>query len=348
MGFEPTVHLYSAQRFSKPPPSAARPPLRVDIVSFFWHQSQATRKFSTFSAQYGKASMATFRKIVGAKGTRHQAIVRLLSPSLYRVFTLKADAVAWARKVERAIEDAENGGARFDRDVHLTDKPKPVPMDAGPTARSTLGEVIKHYRLTVTPKNRGADEEANRLAAWEARDVAKIEFGKVSSDDIHKILVERVEAGRAANTIRNDMFCLSAVFEHAALPTKSGGAGGWGWKTGNPIRGIELPKAGDPRKRRFKRGEEPILRKALEGISEPTQMIALLDVLLATGMRLGEAASCGVNGFSRVKTSVPSDCQALSRKMGYPEISPCPLRHGKALMPSVVVWKQEWRTVFND
>ena len=28
MGFEPTVHLYSAQRFSKPPPSAARPPLR--------------------------------------------------------------------------------------------------------------------------------------------------------------------------------------------------------------------------------------------------------------------------------------------------------------------------------
>ena len=28
MGFEPTVHLDSAQRFSKPPPSAARPPLR--------------------------------------------------------------------------------------------------------------------------------------------------------------------------------------------------------------------------------------------------------------------------------------------------------------------------------
>ncbi len=31
MGFEPTVHLYSVQRFSKPPPSASRPPLRGNV-----------------------------------------------------------------------------------------------------------------------------------------------------------------------------------------------------------------------------------------------------------------------------------------------------------------------------
>ena len=29
MGFEPTVRLYTVQRFSKPSPSAARPPLRL-------------------------------------------------------------------------------------------------------------------------------------------------------------------------------------------------------------------------------------------------------------------------------------------------------------------------------
>ena len=41
MGFEPTVRLDSVQRFSKPPPSATRPPLLQGVVGDFSHTTFA-------------------------------------------------------------------------------------------------------------------------------------------------------------------------------------------------------------------------------------------------------------------------------------------------------------------
>ncbi len=44
MRFELTVHLYSVQRFSKPPPSATRPPLRRDATRRLPCRSRCCRR----------------------------------------------------------------------------------------------------------------------------------------------------------------------------------------------------------------------------------------------------------------------------------------------------------------
>jgi integrase len=227
----------------------------------------------------------------GPRGTTWRVRIRKGGHELSRSFHSAQAAKDWERDVEKAI-DVATPRSPFRATDWLT---RPVdfwdqhadPSQPTPIKGSTLSAAIRRYILAkgdTLPK-----DKANRLNAWCARKIAEQPFDAVSADDLQTYIEERIEAGIAANTVRNDVFTLSSVFTHANTPQKAKGRGGWGMHVINPCELVELPPPGPARERRFKKGEEARLRKGLASVPDGDQMLALLDVLLESGMRLGEA-----------------------------------------------------------
>src|SRR5690554_4400282 len=75
MGFEPTVQLYTVQRFSKPPPSATRPPLqRFRVCPRF---RGASRPISALPRKSGKTPPASaFCPVLGLAVVADQPFLR--------------------------------------------------------------------------------------------------------------------------------------------------------------------------------------------------------------------------------------------------------------------------------
>lgn len=241
--------------------------------------------------------MATTRKTRGPAGTRWQGVVRYRGQGLTRTFGSSSACTKWTRDVERAI-DAATPDAPFRRQVWLTGD-APMVRPSGPAAvdgalglDSAVKDVLAKYRTTVTSGKRGAEKEGYRLLAWERHDLGRLRFGGVTADDLQRLVDARLSEGRAGTTVRNDFYCLSAVWTHAALPRRAGGGGGWGWRVSNPVDLVDLPEPGDSRERRLAPGEEDALRGALLAGKDGVEMGALFDLLLSTGMRLGEAMAC--------------------------------------------------------
>ena len=92
--------------------------------------------------------MPTIRK----RGEAWQAQVRRSGyPALARSFATRADAVAWAREKERAIDRAE------------------LPTDIKELKRLTVADLLKRYEREITPRKRGAVFEREPAKA-EGRD----------------------------------------------------------------------------------------------------------------------------------------------------------------------------------
>lgn len=233
------------------------------------------------------------------RGKRTTAQVRYKGVSIAQTFDSKTAAATWTDKVRSAIDR----GVWPVRDLippHLWPKwnlGAARPSDANtPHTGWTLRKALEVYRDSISETKKGATQEINRINQWCERPLAKTRLDQVSANEIQKHITARLGAGRAANTVRNEVFLLSAVFEHARASDIDGtGEHGWGLTSlVNPVPQVNLPPPPPPRNRRLEDGdgdadgEENRMREALLKGQDGKEMLTLFVLAIETGMRLGE------------------------------------------------------------
>ncbi len=137
--------------------------------------------------------MASIRK----RGDKWQVQIRKLGHrSITETFTLRSNALAWARRIESEIERGL------------------ISPNFGATTSTTLSELIERYIDSVTPKKKSRVQETNRL-----RKLAKLSFAKscitnITTDELARFRDQRLsEVGTQA--VRHDLNALCQVFSVA-------------------------------------------------------------------------------------------------------------------------------------
>ena len=148
------------------------------------------------------------------------------------------------------------------------------------TRSVTLADAITRYREERTPLKKSARSERYLLDAWARCPLAKTLLNRIRPAQIAEWRDARVNSGAAAQTVRNALTVLSAIYEQAIRE--------WGHdQLVNPVRRIRRPSAPKPRTRRVTAEELSALKKA----TESPHLSDLIDLAVETGMRLGELAS---------------------------------------------------------
>ena len=201
--------------------------------------------------------MAYIRK----RGKYWQAQIRRNGfPSRSKTFDTKADAELWAAETEAAM-----GRGRY---VSLRE-----------AEETTLREALQRYLREVTPTKKGAEQEGRRIRAWMAHPLASRTLAAVRTTDVARYRDERLTAGAAASTVRNDLTVLSGLYSYARSE--------WGMEgLPNPVAGVRRPRLPPARDRRLIPGEE---ERLLAAASYPMRELIILAV--ETGMRAGELLS---------------------------------------------------------
>jgi integrase len=199
--------------------------------------------------------MATIRY---RNGKYHAQIRRKGFPQQTRSFLAKRDATAWARQAETQL-DQGNGIA---------------------TARSniTLGDLIKRYRDTVSPKKKSGAKETYRLNKLLTYSIAQTKLPDLSPALFAQFRDRRLKDGQ--RTCRYDLVLLQHILKLARLE--------WGIPlTTNPVEQIKKPPPSKPRDRRLETGEFEKLRDAALAGSA-WYLWPLVELAIETGMRRGE------------------------------------------------------------
>lgn len=197
--------------------------------------------------------MASIRK----RGDRYQArIHRRGFPSVAKTFLTHRDALQWARKAEIGVERASVTGV---------------------AKRLTVRDMVDRYATDVTPPKKGARSELLRLKAWARSPIGAMWVEDVRPPQLAKWRDERLAAGRAGSTVRNDLNTLSAVYRHAASE--------WGYEQlGNPVAHLRRPSLNPGRSRRVSALELDAIKSNTASYS----LSAIIDLAVETGMRLSE------------------------------------------------------------
>lgn len=178
--------------------------------------------------------MATFQQ---REGGRWQAKIRRLGgPSQSRTFAKKADAEAWARKIESELE-------------------RGVWRDTDEAERTTLAEALKRYAREVTPRKKGAVQEAYRVQALGRLPLARRTLARIRGADVAEFRDAEL-ARLAPSTVVKQLALLSHLFEVARKE--------WGIEVDNPVRKISKPKFDNSRSRRLGDEESRYLLSALD------------------------------------------------------------------------------------
>ncbi len=223
---------------------------------------------------------------------RWQAIVRHEGRSRSRTFTIRADAVKWARETER---QAECGA------LHA------------PGARSatmTLGEVMTRYRDEVTPTKRCANKEWHAVNAFLRSTLAGVRMDRLSAAQLAAHRDMRLQSGSAPATVVRELGWLQHAIDIAirdwGIPLRE-----------NVVKRVRRPRIDNRRERRLRLGEwERLIRAAHE--CGNALMPPLLVLALETGMRRGELLSMRWRDFDSGRRTV-----TLSQtKNGHPRTVP--------------------------
>ncbi|MBB3259963.1 integrase [Paraburkholderia bannensis] len=183
-----------------------------------------------------------------------------------KTFDTKAEAVAWATRLEAEIA----AGSR--RSYTKVQK--------------TLGDAFDEYLDKISPSKGKHRWNETRLKFFRS----ELEFvGSL----VRKVTPEEIAAWRdkrlkkvKTSTVNRDLNLLSAVFQAAQDE--------WKWIHENPVREVKRPEDPSPRKRRVSDEEAKVMAAALgfteEGEIATTQQYAAVAFLIAieTGMRQGE------------------------------------------------------------
>lgn len=183
-------------------------------------------------------------------------------PALSKTFDNRKDAENWALEVEREIR-------------------RGIFIDRRETDTTTFGKVLQKYLEEVTPRKKSCDRETVRIKYLKTLKLADYSISAIRAKDIAAFRDQRSKNGAAANTIRLDLACLSAVFEVARKD--------WGLAVTNPVREIKQPQPGKSRKRRLEAGEEALLLDYLpKAMSKSRFTREIVLLALETGMRQSE------------------------------------------------------------
>lgn len=215
--------------------------------------------------------MATVRK----RGEyQWQAIVKRKGfPSQSKTFETRKDAEDWATVIESEMV-------------------RGVFVSRTTAERTTLQELIDQYEREVTPTKRGADREKYRLNILRRSRLAPMFMAAIRSQDVAAFRDARVKEGIAANTIKNDLNTLSAIFEHARRE--------WSIHVPNPVRDVKRPKAPTGRDRRLSALEERLLLAACDK-SRCRHLGASVRLAIETATRLSELSSLDWRDVDLVK-----------------------------------------------
>lgn len=212
--------------------------------------------------------MPTFQQ---RDGGRWQAKVRRQGyPVQSRTFAKKADAEAWARKIESELE-------------------RGVWRDTAEADRTTLAQALERYEREVTPRKKGAQQEAYRVRALRRLPLASRALSRIKGADIASFRDAELEL-LAPSTVVKHLALLSNLFEIARKE--------WGIEVDNPVRKITKPKFNNARSRRLSVEEARYLLaavnepgcsvKAKAGDRRNEWMPSIVRWALETAMRQGE------------------------------------------------------------
>lgn len=251
--------------------------------------------------------MANIRK--RGDGQWQVQIRRAGFPSQCKTFEQKADAEAWARKVESEMDVGIFVDRRLLKIVLLKD-------------------LLERYEKEITPGKKGAKAEKSKLKVLRSAKLAKKAVAYIDAFDIVEYRDVRLKQVAPATVIK-EMNLLSNVFNIARSEWCMRGLE-------NPVVGVRRPKVARERNRRLDaKGEE--LRRVLEA-SESQVLRALITVAIETAMRRGEMVNirrCDLDLERRVITlrdtkngesrNVPLSSRAIE------EIKKLPEREGDQL-----------------
>lgn len=177
-----------------------------------------------------------------ANGT-YRVWVRRRGRSTSSTFDRKADAEAFGRKIEAAIE----AGAS---------------VEYKKIKSSTLADLLNHYQTHVIPTRRNPTQEKQRIKHWLATSLAKRPLDSLAAIDFARYRDSRKRAGRADNTIRLELALVGRIFNLARME--------WGFVgLNNPIADIQKPGGSQGRERRLLAGEFFCLYKRLRRVDNP-------------------------------------------------------------------------------
>jgi integrase len=241
--------------------------------------------------------MATIRK----RGSSWQAQVRRQGfPPLTKTFASHADAAAWARDKERAIDRAE------------------LPTSFSDLKAATVQGLLTRYENEITPRKRGADRERFKLRVLRSHDIGRATLDKLTGAMVATYRDDRLKAV-TSGTVRRELAILQHCLEVARKE--------WGIALpANPVRQITLPAPSKARQRRLEPDDVELFWKAVDR-ARASWVRPFLILAIETGMRRGELLSirwenvdtsaCTVlisttkNGYERVVPLTPHATQTL-------------------------------------
>jgi integrase len=205
--------------------------------------------------------MATIRK----RGSSWQAQVRRQgSPSISKSFTIRADAVRWAREKERSIDTQE------------------LPATIKDLQSVTVSRLLVRYEAEFTAKKRGADRERYKLKVIRAHQLSSLTLAKLTSVAVARYRDDRLAIVQGG-TVRRELAILQHCFEVARKE--------WGTPlSSNPVQGITLPDPSRARDQRLEDDTGQKLRTAI-GSGHAWYLRPLIELAIETGMRRGELLS---------------------------------------------------------
>ncbi len=204
--------------------------------------------------------MATYYK----RGKKWYAVVRRKgTPTAAKPFSSKREAQVWARSIESKLDTG-------------------MYVDVQGAAKTTMESLIRRYAEETANTKRNAPHEKYGLRLL-SKHFGHLKLAELTRGRVAQFRNDRIEAGLAASTVRNNLHLLSAIV------TKS--INDWGYELPyNPVRRVSKPPVNNARDRRLEGDEEErLLAEAAKHSSK--LMRPLIIVALETAMRLGELLS---------------------------------------------------------
>lgn len=231
--------------------------------------------------------MATIRK----RGSSWQAQVRREGyPPLSKTFPSKADAAAWARDQERAIDRAE------------------LPTTARALRGMTVSDLLRRYREAATPTKRGAEPEQYRIKTVLAHALAQGSLNRLSPAAVAQYRDDRlklVQPGTVRRELAIIQHCLEIAKKEWGLPILT-----------DPVQQVSVPEAQRSRERRLEDGESDLLASA--AATSAWYLRPLITLAVETGIRRGELLSIRWKDVDQTARTI----RILKTKNGHPRTIP--------------------------
>lgn len=278
--------------------------------------------------------MATFKQ---RESGRWQAVIRRRGePGQSKTFRRRADAEAWARSVEVAMDKGSF-------------------VSRAEAESTTLKEALERYQREVTPRKRGAAVEEYRIRALLSLPLASRFLAGIRGAEMARFRDAELARGMSPSTVLKTLALLSHMYETCRKE--------WGIEVDNPVRKISKPKVDNARSRRLSDEEMRYLLAALDNPGESVKVQTgdrrnawtptVARFAVETAMRQGEILSldwkhvdiikCTAhlpetkNGTSR---DVPLSTAAVALLVGGGEV--VRLRRGKVFPTTASALKQSF------